>query len=75
MVKHLSGPLLFLVYINDLPDETNSLCKIFTDDTSLFSKVYDINSDMDSQVIGQELIIPSTSTKNVQRDSLLRLLL
>ena len=75
MVKHLSGPLLFLVYINDLPDGINSLCKIFTDDTYLFSKVYDINSDMDSQVIGQELIIPSTSTKNVQRDSLLRLLL
>ena len=37
------GPLLFLVYINDLPDGINSLCKIFADDTSLVSKVYDIH--------------------------------
>ena len=37
------GPLLFLIYINDLPDGINSLCKIFADDTSLFSKVYDIH--------------------------------
>ena len=37
------GPLLFLVYINDLPDGINSLCQIFADDTSLFSKVYDIH--------------------------------
>ena len=37
------GPLLFLIYINDLPDGINSLCKIFTDDTSLFSKVSDIH--------------------------------
>ena len=37
------GPLLFLIYINDLPDRINSLYKIFADDTSLFSKVYDIH--------------------------------
>ena len=36
------GPLLFLIYINDLPDEINSLRKIFADDTFLFSKVCDI---------------------------------
>ena len=36
------GPLLFLIYINDLPDGINSLCEIFADHTSLFSKVYDI---------------------------------
>ena len=35
--------LLFLIYINDLPDGVNSLCKIFTDDKSLFWKVYDIH--------------------------------
>ena len=33
------GPLLFLIYINDLPVELISMCKIFADDTSLFSKV------------------------------------
>ena len=35
------GPLLFLVYINDLPKGIESTCKIFADDTSLFSKVKD----------------------------------
>ena len=37
------GPLLFLMYINDLPDNLNSLIKLFADDTSLFSTVYDPN--------------------------------
>ena len=37
------GPLLFLIYINDLPDGLSSICKIFADDASLFSKVIDIN--------------------------------
>ena len=37
------GLLLFLIYINDLPDGISSICKIFADDTSLFSKVIDIN--------------------------------
>ena len=38
------GPLLFLIYINDLQDGLTSICKIFTDDTSLFLKVIDKNS-------------------------------
>ena len=37
------GPLLFLIYINDLPDNSNSLAKLFADDTSLFSTVHDPN--------------------------------
>ena len=37
------GPILFPIYIDDLPDGINSLCKIFTGDISLFSKVYDIH--------------------------------
>ena len=37
------GPLLFLIFINDLPDGITSLCKNFADDTSLLSKVYDID--------------------------------
>ena len=35
------GPLLFLVYINDLPNGIESICKIFADHTALFSKVKD----------------------------------
>ena len=35
------GPLLFLIYINDLPDNLNSLVKLFADDASLFSTVHD----------------------------------
>ena len=37
------GPLLFLIYINDLPDGLESLAKLFADDITLFSKVYDSN--------------------------------
>ena len=33
------GPLLFLIYINDLLDGITSSCKIFADSTSLFSKI------------------------------------
>ena len=33
------GPFLFLIYINYLPDRLTSICKIFADDKSLFSKV------------------------------------
>ena len=38
------GPLLFLIYINDLYDGLKSECKLFADDTSLFSVVHDINA-------------------------------
>ena len=38
------GPLLFLIHINGLSDGLKSKCKLFADDTSLFSVVYDINT-------------------------------
>ena len=38
------GPLLFLIYVNDLPDGLKSECKLFADDTSLFSVVHDIST-------------------------------
>ena len=47
------GPLLFLIYVNDLPNGLKSKCKLFADDTSLFSVAHnisisasDINNDL-----------------------------
>ena len=37
------GPLLFLVYINDLENYVKSKIKFFADDTMLFSIVHDLN--------------------------------
>ena len=38
------GPLLFLIYTNDLPDGLKLICKISADDTSPFSKIEDIDT-------------------------------
>ena len=40
------GPLLLLIYINDLPDGITSMCKIFADDSYIFSKVLDVNKSV-----------------------------
>ena len=52
------GPLSFLIYINNLPDRLTSICKIFADDTSLFSKVInkkksEIEPNKDLKLISQ----------------------
>ena len=38
------GPLLFLIYINDLSNGFKSGCKLFANDFSLLSVVHDINT-------------------------------
>ena len=38
------GPLLFLIYINDLSDNLSTTAKLFADDPSLFSIVQNINT-------------------------------
>ena len=42
------GPLFFLVYINDLVDNISSDAKLFADDTSLFTVVYDVDVAADN---------------------------
>ena len=38
------GPLLFLIYINDLANGLSLIAKLFADDTSLFSVVLNANT-------------------------------
>ena len=38
------GPLLFLIYINDLSEGLSANTKIFANDTSLFSVIHDSNT-------------------------------
>ena len=37
------GPLLILVYINDLSKNLSSTAKLFPDDTTIFSVIHDIS--------------------------------
>ena len=38
----IAWPVLFLILINDLSFELKSKCKLFADDTCLFSVVHDV---------------------------------
>ena len=51
------GPLFFLVYINDLVDDISSDAKLFADDTSLFTVVYD--KDVAADQLNKDLKIIS----------------
>ena len=49
------GPLLFLIYINDLPNELKSNAKLFANGTSLFTIVKDKNES--ANVLNNYLIL------------------
>ena len=61
------GPLFVLVYINDLVDDLSSDAKLFADDTSLFTIVYDEN------IVAEQLISRKCSLTQTKPNKLYRL--
>ena len=51
------GPVLFLICINDLPNELKSNVKLFADDTYLFTIVKDINES--ASILNNDLLLIS----------------
>ena len=47
--SHISvlGPVLFIIYVNDIPDSLQFLCKKFADDTKVYASL-DKRSDQES---------------------------
>ena len=52
------GPLMFLIYINDLTDDLNCIVELFADDTSLFTIVKDPKTAADDMNHDLNLIQP-----------------
>jgi hypothetical protein len=46
------GPILFVTYINDMPDTVSSMCKLFADDTKLYRA---IEQSQDIEVLQDDL--------------------
>ena len=55
------GPLLFLIYINNLSDNLRSNAKFFADGTSLFSVVHDVSTS--AKELNDDLIFFSRKSK------------
>ena len=52
----VSGPLLFLVYINDLPVKVKSQIRLFADDCYIYKVIYNTRDSIDIQNYVNSLI-------------------
>ena len=66
------GPLLFLVYVNDMPDVISSTAKMFADDTKVYREIrivddcYDLQKDLNSlSAWSQKWLLRFNATKCV----------
>ena len=42
-------PLLFVIYVNELPEVVNNILFLFADDAKLFSRIVDLNDRVNLQ--------------------------
>ena len=56
------GPILFLIFINDLPLEIISLLSLFADDSKMFSRIISEKNRKKSNVNGNEILQKDLNT-------------
>ena len=53
MVSYVLGPLLFLTYLNDLPNNNNSSVRLFADDCVLYREI--VNEFIDHETLQKDI--------------------
>ena len=59
------GPILFVIFINDMPDMVKSMCQLFADDAKLFRKV-NLRDDYKNALLQNDIDKLSTWSKKWQ---------